>query len=364
MRLMGLMGHMRLIWLIWLMGLMGLMGCSQESGEDPVPVPEPVPVETGTPIVFRGMVTEDTPVTRATDLEEITDSFKVWCYKNLYYDNVNGTFGNTQTVMNGFTVNWQDYTAGSTPTNTSNWEYVGQGNDQTIKFWDWSATAYRFFALANLDGAIVDNVTNGVTVTFTADDADADVKEKCPYYSRLWFSDGNLSHYPDRLFGQPVELVFLRPFAKVRYLFISGDPDMNVDEMNLQYMKFGPLNAGQKIATKGTFTVMYPLTGIGTTETWTAVPDNSSTKVYFYPDEQWFTVLPVTGQGAFKLEVEVNGVPKDCTVPAEFMNWQPSFEYTYIFKVSEEGGVELGQVYSAYTDWITGKEGTHIIYNW
>lgn len=354
----------RYIYIVVLVSVL-LAGCSHESTE-PEGGEEPAP-ETGTPIVFRGMVTEDTPVTRATDLEEITETFKVWCYKNLYYDNVNGTFGNTQTVMNGFTVNWQDYTAGSTPTNTSNWEYVGQGNDQTIKFWDWSATAYRFFALANLDGANVDgaNVANvtGVTVTFTADADDADVKEKCPYYSRLWFSDGNLSHYPDRLFGQPVELVFLRPFAKVRYLFISGDPDMNVDEMNLQDMKFGPLNAEQKIATKGTFTVTYPLTGSGIMETW-QVSDISTTLNSFSSDEQWFTVLPVTGQGAFQLEVEVNGVPKECIVPAEFMDWQPSYQYTYIFKVSEEGGVELGQVYSAYTDWITGREGTHIVYNW
>jgi hypothetical protein len=45
------------------------------------------------------------------------------------------------------------------------------------------------------------------------------------------------------------------------------------------------------------------------------------------------------------------------------MNWKPGYQYTYIFKITEEGGVELDSVSSAFTEW-TEQEANHPVYNW
>jgi len=62
--------------------------------------------------------------------------------------------------------------------------------------------------------------------------------------------------------------------------------------------------------------------------------------------------------------VVVGGEPKTCVVPAEYMTWSPGYQYTYIFKITETGDVELGQVMSAYTNWNEGKEKEYTLYNW
>ena len=68
----------------------------------------------------------------------------------------------TTTVFDHYTINWNNQ-AGKTESNTCGWEYVGQkanslsklpgDKDQTIKYWDYSATQYDFvafsFGLAN-----------------------------------------------------------------------------------------------------------------------------------------------------------------------------------------------------------------------
>ena len=45
------------------------------------------------------------------------------------------------------------------------------------------------------------------------------------------------------------------------------------------------------------------------------------------------------------------------------MSWLPGYSYTYIFKITEEGGVEIGWVETAVTDW-TEMNADHTVYNW
>ena len=61
--------------------------------------------------------------------------------------------------------------------------------------------------------------------------------------------------------------------------------------------------------------------------------------------------------------MSVNGEPKSLVVPEEYMDWLPGYEYTYIFKVRESGGVVIDNVQSAFTGW-TLHEGTRKVYNW
>ena len=63
------------------------------------------------------------------------------------------------------------------------------------------------------------------------------------------------------------------------------------------------------------------------------------------------------------MSVSVNGTAKTAVVPAEYMSWKPGYSYTYIFKITEEGGVEIDLVQVAVTTW-TDMSIVHSVYNW
>lgn len=125
--------------------LFSCAGSGQEEPDVPTLPEEPK----GVSISFGGNsgTWQDAPTTRAnkeTGLETISKTFKVWGYKTTGGNYTSG-FDKSQNVMNGYTVNWTQQTANTTSSNTADWEYVGIAN-QTIKYWDYSATSYRFFA--------------------------------------------------------------------------------------------------------------------------------------------------------------------------------------------------------------------------
>ena len=319
-----------------------------------------------TAISFNGNLTENEGVTRAA-LKDKATTFKVWAFKNTKVADNNYT--EYQTVMPGYVVNWDGQAEASTETNTSGWEYVNQqteGPEQTVKYWDWDARAYRFFGVTGqgtkwsyaTDGA---DATNGrLTLTVDAND-----EENTPLYTKLWFSTGHLANYPDKQFGKPVKLEFQPPIARVRFIFVPADPTVELEDLNLEDPTFKP--ATQQIAVKGTVTVTYPIKGTETTETWESTPGNAAGDniAAFTIAENWYTVLPVREQQNYRLTVTVNGdANRGCRVPAQYMTWLPNRQYTYIFKVDEEGGVDFGEVTSAYTDWQHDAEGEQIVYNW
>ena len=70
----------------------------------------------------------------------------------------------TGTVFDNYIVEWEANTAGKTTDNTSDWKYVGipaeapsgiAGNNQSIKYWDYSATQYDFIAYSTGNASIV-----------------------------------------------------------------------------------------------------------------------------------------------------------------------------------------------------------------
>lgn len=361
----------------WLMRL-GLLlaamvltaGCGTGSGEEPESL-EPGHISPGTnpgttpsgpdsdmPILFSAREQQGTDVTRGTGLEELNiHEFTVYGYKN--------KSNATQLVFPAYIVRWTQDSHSTTTTNTNDWEYVDQqptsAEQQTIKYWDLAAQAYRFFGHTAGNVTVSSVSPNASTVTFSFV-ADADNPDVAPYFSKLWYS-ANVND-----FGRPVQLEFMKPFVEVRFLFVSADPNVPLADLNITSPRFHPVASGKEIATKGTFKVIYPLTGTGTTETWAVseVDDQSFLTALTYADV-WTMVLPALNQGAYRLDVTVNGDPdKGCTVAAEYMDWLPGYSYTYAFKVSEEGGVTLGQVYTAYTDWNTNsnQEVDGTLYNW
>ncbi len=398
---MGLMGPMRLMGLIGLMELMGCSGGEDATGQTPTTPPTPTtPTITETAITFSGQQSEEQAVSRGANRAygpyrraagtPLSDAgvrqFHVWGYKNMDYEA--DAYGGTQTVFPGYTVNWISGSAATTTTNSNGWEYVAQqttDDEQTIKYWDMGAKAYRYFAVTGgLNGTYGANGAYGAYEFSIAADASSEgARTATPYFSKLWFSTGNLGAYPDKQFGKPVTLEFLKPFARVRFLYKYSTPR---EGFKMTEQKFRPTDdvsaaddAKAKIARKGTVTVHYPTEGTATKEWYTVVVDNdkstrleaftedfdpdNDTKVYTTCDNGWYWVLPIISQGSYTLTVKVNNNDRAVTVPAEYMTWLPGYSYTYIFKVTEEGGVEIGWVEYAMTPW-TEMTATKTVYNW
>ena len=362
-------GAMRLIGLVGLMGLVG--ACS--SGQVPEPQ-KPEPLQT---VIAFSANQQDEEVTRAgsTPLQNTgVTSFRVWAFKN------NGPQGNPystyQTVMNEYRVRYADNSAGSSTTNSNSWDYILIAYpDQTPKYWDWSAKAYRFFAVTgtSADATVTQNTTDGTYETsFTANALN---ESSTPYYSKLWFSDNTGTN----LFGEAVTLKFIKPLAKVRFIVRVVKNSENELDPTLKDYSFHPMAEGKDIYTNCTYTVTYPITGNVTEESWETTEfdeltsmaelstpwkegDNSVTPAI--PAGPWYTVVPNRNQGAYEFSLTVNGEEKDCTVPAQYMVWLPSYSYTYIFKINESGGVELDMVHTGVINWNDGGEQKYDLYNW
>lgn len=396
-------------YLSFILSITCLMSCSS-SDDTPEPTPTPGPVvETGTPISFSGQETEAQDVsngvkgtraeTRAgTPLSEKTGVFTVWGYKNLSL--VEGVYGGTQMVFPGYRVVWHSGSAATTTTNTNGWEYVAQqtsGDEQTIKYWDWDAQAYRFFAAT---GGTEDNGTYGADgtywtsgpyntykITFNANASSESDMIATPFFSHLWFSTGVLPAYADKEFGKPVVLEFLKPYSRVRFIFKYSFPREGI-KLTEKYFKptkdFDPdVSKHVGIARKGTVTVHYPKEGKEIREWYTMMansdPDpevnkaltaftedydpEDDGKTYSESDKGWYIVLPNNEQGTYTLSVKVNGKTKTATVPEQYMQWLPGYSYTYVFKVTDEGGVEIGWVEYAVTPW-DEYTGNRTVYNW
>jgi len=343
-------------------------------GEEPNPTPTPEP-PTVTAISFKsGLANDKQDITRSGGLESKVETFKVWAYKNMTVIDDKGTepttddvYGNdVQTVMPGYIVNWGANTALTTESNTNDWEYVGMGQEQTIKYWDWSAKAYRFFGVAETPtgegNANTANGANGIVLTTDAS-SDAGIAAT-PYFSHLWFSTGMILDYPDKLFAHPVVLEFLKPIAQVRikFTFVAS---LGIDRTALSQISFRPTYTQKSIPTKGTVTITYPLMGAEKKESFTSSPDFTSAINWISTDETWYNVLPRETQGTYTLSVVVvGGEAKTAVVPAEYMTWSPGYQYTYIFKITETGGVTLDDIQVAINDWHLKESVEHPVYNW
>ena len=369
--------------------LLTLVSCGG-GGSDDLGAPQTAgPKEELVPITFNGSQGIEAAVTRAsgTPLSEKAKQFHVWGYKDMPNNSP------TQTVFPGYRVDWGANTAYTTTSNTNNWEYVGI-SDQTIKYWDWGAQAYRFFAVTGwtgeeaLDFTKTENAsktygtsgTNTYSVSMLANTAD--IKDNL-YFSRLWYSTGNPTAYPDKQFGKPVTLEFVKPYARVRFIYNYVYPREGI---TLSGQKFRPsvdVSAGEdakvKIPRKGVVTVTYPLSG-AEIESYSMVADadkstrleaftedfdpENDTKIYSTCDKGWYTVIPNLTQGSYTLTVSINGgTPKTAVVPEEYMKWLPGYSYTYIFKITDKGGIEIGWVDYKVTPW-TDMEVSKSVYNW
>ena len=364
--------------------VLAVVSCSGGGDDDVTPEPKPVDPDPDVAILFSALEQAESDVTRAaTPLEEKVQKFTVYGYKN----KTSETY--PQLVFPGYIVKWIEKSANSTSSNTNDWEYVNQqpigaSEQQTIKYWDWESSAYRFFGhtaenavesvsdesqnATNIEsGSVVlgNETANGIsyrTLRFKADSSDPDA---APYFSSLWYSTGVLPESAGREYGKPVQLSFTKPFARVRIMIKKSNEDAALLLENMSFKPYEPQEGQAMIITAGTFKVSYPVSGSETQESFSI--DNPTgidafTVEYTENNPRWYTVI-AKSQGPYALYIEVNGEPRNVVLSAEYMNWQPGYQYTYTFKITEEGGVEIGTVQTAYTDWAKVEE-KHEVHNW
>ena len=338
-----------------------LLSCSTPEQDDLL-IPEP---QQGS-ISFGGNSGswQDAPTSRAgeTGLETIAKSFRVWGYKNTGGNKTDG-FTEPQKVMDGYIVNWNQPAAGS----TGNWEYSGIKNPnlnnatQTVKYWDYSATCYRYFAFspegANVTTTLLQEGGNSTNQTDKASKVSFQIpfeyNEKAtssttPYISDLWLSD-NQNFGDEKKYGACVKLTFAPIVTKVRIKFKYPE---NI-KVAITGISFQPQTG--KVPTAGNILINYPITGTGTAPaySWTttqtgiinlSIPYEEDTDSNHQTTERkkWYFVPPSgnttnTGQGDYTMTATIDGKTSTAIIPAEYMQWKAGYQYTYIFKITEAG---------------------------
>jgi len=225
----------------------------------------------------------------AAAAEKLNKTFTVGGYKG-------GTIGAsssvvTTTVFDHYTVDWTANTAGTTESNTSDWEYVGKTvngyatangiSSQTIKYWDYSQGQYDFIAYSPSTASVVhDAITEGklyisaiTPSTATSSTGGAyTVAGATAQLEKFYIAD--LVTVSQANYGKEVSIKFRNITAKVRVGMYEVIPGYSVKEVKFYTSDANetgsPATAVTPIASatlysstanmykKGTYTVYYP----------------------------------------------------------------------------------------------------------
>ena len=299
-----------------------------------------------------------------TGLETLFSSFRVWGFKtktDTHQDGGNGT-AVIQKVMEGYLVDWDKATNG--------WEYIGKQNTflnttQTIKYWDYSASSYRFMAYAYNDktteltastDANLSNTTFRIPYAFSNDATSTTT----PYISELWASNNQSTG--QNKYGDQVKLTFAPLIAKVRFKFKYAEgqepkiTDISFKDSRWQKDATGKLQwttAKEDITPiEGTIVISYPLSETNTQvlKSWEnpivgplelTIPYEEENDPIHQTDtyQKWYYMPPMDianyKQGTYIITANVNGNPVSATVDSKYTQWEAGCQYTYTFKISE-----------------------------
>lgn len=361
-------------------------------------------------------------VTRATEGASaatlLANNFVVFGYKTVS--------SSPQTVFDNYQVNYVANTASTTESNSANWEYVsyknlpvgvstnvgvrafsaltssGQANetaiDQTIKYWDFGATQYDFFAYSLGSGN--DHDSNPATdpqyartsalsnSTYTIQGSAAELGT-CYISNKKTLTSLSTS-------TTEVDLEFLSFLSKVELKFYEIIPGYSV-----KTVKFYPSSAGESSTTPslyaassvipigGKYTVTFDANGKPQLALAASEPaPTTDTKIDFsttltnYKDKEYkeaseevylgrasndatstntITVLPnPDNTNALNLKMDFTLVSRDgsgetinmtgatAVIPAAYAKWKPNYKYTYIFKISDNTNAQSGVITGLY----------------
>ena len=366
--------------------------------------------------------TTGTPMmTRATGSEAaglLNNNFVVYGYKTVS--------GSPQVVFDNYQVNWATNTAGKSETNSADWEYVSSGIknlpfgtttasgealnnngvstnasssstnvEQSIKYWDYSASAYDFFAYSLGDGnsstwakASAMNKTGygdgsshpGYTLEGTAAQLGtcyiSNKKNVVPSSSSATEVDLEF-----RSFLSQIELKFYETIPGYSVKSLSFYPAANDAAAAIPYLFAG----SEVLPTGGKYTVTFDNngnaqltfdTGASSKTFASNIAFNETLTNYAHRDYReadvantyigrasnaatstdLISVLPnPQNSNALNLKIDFTLVSRDGTgeeinltgatavVPAIYAKWLPNYKYTYIFKISDNTNGSTGQ---------------------
>lgn len=348
-----------------------LLSCSTPEQDDLL-IPEP---QQGS-ISFGGNSGswQDAPTSRAgeTGLETIEKSFRVWGYKNTGGNHTDG-FTDPQKVMDGYIVNWIQPATGG----TGSWDYTGIKNEklnnatQTVKYWDYSATCYRYFAFspeyAKVKTTLLQEGGNSTNQAGTTSEEgstnqtdkaskvsfqipfqynESATSSSTPYISDLWLSD-NQNFGDDKKYGACVKLTFAPIVTKVRIIFKYPENITNISIKDISFQQ----TTGE-VSTEGNICITYPITGTGTQPVYSwettqkgiinlSVPyEEEADKIHQTTERgKWYFVPPIWKQGTYTMTATIDGKTSTAIIPEQYMQWKAGYQYTYIFKITEAGTV-------------------------
>ena len=200
----------------------------------------------------------------------------------------------TTTVFDNYQVEWKANTAGTTASNTADWEYVGIDaaapstitGKQTIKYWNYSAGQYDFIAYSTGDNKVVtegDPAAGSVKVSAIA----APTTDKPAAYTiqgakddlmKCYVADLYTAYNPEQTdkpkFGDRVRFTFRNVATKVRVALYETVPGYSVKDVHFyaddQTATSKDISATDatlytagtsKFPIAGTFTVSFPKVG-------------------------------------------------------------------------------------------------------
>lgn len=189
-----------------------------------------------------------------------------WVYGTKHSAIEDKTAQNDQAVYTNYLLAYKEGSANKTQSNTAGWEYVGIDNSlyrehvtpkvdeaQTIKYWDYSAVAYTFYAAT----ANPDDVKDGkVIIKKTLEDADAEGTVYTKGYEvtlkdganwdQLYFADRKVinkskdaEHAKHDVYGGEVNFTFRNALTKVRVAMYEIVPGYSVSIDKFYYTKDG-----------------------------------------------------------------------------------------------------------------------------
>ena len=201
----------------------------------------------------------------------------------------------TSIVFDNYKVVWKENSAGTAADNTNDWEYVGvpktglhagsEITEQTIKYWDYSASQYDFIAYSvgknkfatsgeAVDGTIVGTAIKTPTtdndLSYTLKGKKIEDLQKCYYTDVTTVKNEGIKNK----YSKPVTFTFKNLTAKVRVAFYETIPGYTVN--GIEFYKNTTTDKGNltnqdaavlfttddyKLSTSGTIKVTYPKVG-------------------------------------------------------------------------------------------------------
>ena len=304
-----------------------------------------------------------------------------------------------------------DVEANNTTSNTNGWEYVGTKDaanlgigkitlkyDQTIKYWDYSASVYHFVAGSPIDAfkyTISPDLTTGTdiesaTVTGLAGHIEANNTETALKTNPVYIAAPVKIAKDD--YQKPVKFTFIRQQSMVRvgiyetipgysitdikfYAYDTDDNTLKVSTGNnviLTAATDGYFVGGSNLtgtvtydwkSTTPSYTYKYDDTNLVKSKNWyagklsiLATTSSEPTVATLYGTDKdmsttgYFTVLPTPSETkASPILIKCDYILTDfntgetikvtgatAAIPAAYSKWEPNTRYTYLFKISDK----------------------------